>query len=195
MPFITEEIWQTIAPKLSMSGISISTQVFPEAEDFGNADTHAIANIEWLKALVASIRSIRSEMGISPAKTIPLLWQSNHADDKARLVALESSLKFLAKIESITALSGDAPASATTLIGELQIFIPMAGLIDLSAEKARLAKELKRIEIEIAKCKGKLSSDTFVANAPEAVVSQERQRLIDWQAQQIVLSEQLQKLP
>ncbi|HWS40578.1 MAG TPA: valine--tRNA ligase [Arenimonas sp.] len=194
MPFITEEIWQTIAPKLGISGISISIQSFPEAVDFGSADTHAIANIEWLKALVASIRSIRSEMGISPAKTIPLLWHSNHADDNTRLAALENSLKFLAKVESITALSGEAPASATALIGELQIFIPMAGLIDLSAEKARLAKELKRIEIEIAKCKGKLSSDTFVANAPEAVVSQERQRLIDWQAQHIALSEQLQKL-
>ena len=79
MPFITEEIWQTIAPKLGIAGNSISTQAFPEAADFGTADTHAVANIEWLKALVASIRSIRSEMGISPAKAIPLLWQSSNA--------------------------------------------------------------------------------------------------------------------
>ncbi len=194
MPFITEEIWQTIAPKLGITGISISTQAFPEVADFGPADTQAVANIEWLKALVASIRSIRSEMGISPAKSIPLLWHSTNAEDKTRLVTLESSLKFLAKIESITQLSGEAPASATALIGELQVFIPMAGLIDLSAEKARLAKELKRIEIEINKCQGKLASETFVANAPEAVVAQERQRLQDWQAQQLALAAQLQKL-
>ena len=194
MPFITEEIWQTIAPKLGIGGISISTQAFPEAADFGAADTHAVANIEWLKALVASIRSIRSEMGISPAKSIPLLWQSANAEDKVRLASFEAGLKFLAKIESVTELLAEAPASATALVGELQVFIPLAGLIDLSAEKTRLAKELKRIEIEIGKCQGKLASETFVANAPEAVVSQERQRLLDWQAQQIALSEQLQKL-
>ena len=194
MPFITEEIWQTTAPKLGITGISISTQAFPEAADFGNADMQAVANIEWLKTLVASIRSIRSEMGISPAKSIPLLWHSTNAEDKTRLATLESSLKFLAKIESITELSGDAPASATALISELQVFIPMAGLIDFSAEKARLAKELKRIEIEINKCQGKLASETFVANAPEVVVAQERQRLIDWQAQQLALGEQLLKL-
>jgi valyl-tRNA synthetase len=194
MPFITEEIWQTIAPKLGISGNSISTQSFPEADEFGTADNQATANIEWLKALVASIRSIRSEMGISPAKSIPLLWQSTNSDDKARLNNLESSLKFLAKIDTITELSGEVPASATALIGDLQIFIPLAGLIDLSAEKTRLAKELKRIDIEITKCQSKLASETFVANAPEMVVAQERQRLLDWQAQQLALSEQLQKL-
>ncbi len=194
MPFITEEIWHSIAPKLGIMGNSISTQAFPEVLDFGNADTQAVANIEWLKALVASIRSIRSEMGISPAKSIPLLWQSTNTEDKMRLASFESSLRFLAKIESITELSGEAPASATALIGELQIFIPMAGLIDLSAEKARLAKELKRIDIEINKCQSKLASETFVANAPEVVVAQERQRLLDWQAQQLALGEQLQKL-
>ena len=100
----------------------------------------------------------------------------------------------MAKIESSTELSGEAPASATALIGDLQIFIPLTGLIDLSAEKTRLAKELKRIDIEISKCQGKLSSETFVANAPEMVVAQERQRLLDWQAQQLALGEQLQKL-
>ena len=194
MPFITEEIWHSIAPKLGITGNSISTQSFPETEEFGIADNRAVANIEWLKALVASIRSIRSEMGISPAKSIPLLWQSANSDDKARLNNLEISLKFLAKIESSTELSGEAPASATALIGDLQIFIPLTGIIDLSAEKARLAKELKRIEIEINKCQGKLSSETFVANAPEMVVAQERQRLVDWQAQQLALGEQLQKL-
>ncbi len=194
MPFITEEIWHSIAPKLDITGNSISTQSFPETEEFGIADNQAVANIEWLKALVASIRSIRSEMGISPAKSIPLLWQSANSDDKARLNNLEISLKFLAKIESSTELSGEAPASATALIGDLQIFIPLTGLIDLSAEKTRLAKELKRIDIEISKCQGKLSSETFVANAPEMVVAQERQRLLDWQAQQLALGEQLQKL-
>jgi valyl-tRNA synthetase len=106
----------------------------------------------------------------------------------------DAALKFLARLESIDEMSGEAPAAATALVGELQVFIPLAGLIDLDAEKSRLAKELKRIEGEIGKCRGKLSSDTFVANAPPAVVEQERQRLMDWQAQQSALAAQLQKL-
>jgi len=133
-------------------------------------------------------------MNIPPGKTIPLLWKSSMEVDSRRMAALEGTLKFLTKLESIAALSVEPPASATALVGDLQIFIPLAGLIDLDAEKARLAKELKRIEAEIGKCRGKLASDTFVANAPPAVVEQERQRLSDWQAQQSALLAQVQKL-
>ena len=194
IPFITEEIWHAIAPKLGIAGNSISTQSYPIVVDSDAADHAAIANIEWLKALVGSVRRIRSEMNIAPGKTIPLLWQSAHADDRRRLAEFEPVLKFMARLDTIDALSGEAPASATALIGELQIFIPMAGLIDIDAEKTRLAKELKRIDIEISKCQGKLASETFVANAPAAVVEQERQRLLDWQAQQNALAVQLQKL-
>jgi valyl-tRNA synthetase len=194
IPFITEEIWHAIAPKLGIAGRSISLQNYPTPDDFGQPDTLALTDIEWLKDLVTSVRRIRSEMGIAPGKTIPLLWQSRQAEDSVRLADHDATLKFLLKLESITGLSGEAPASATALVDELQVFIPLAGLIDLDAEKTRLAKELKRIEAEIGKCRGKLSSETFVANAPEAVVAQERQRLQDWQAQQTALAEQLRKL-
>ncbi len=193
-PFITEEIWHAVAPKLGLSGGSISLQAYPQAADFGTPDAAACANIEWLKAVVTALRSIRSQMGIAPGKAVPLLWRSSGAEDRARLAALDASLRFLARLDSIDRLEGEAPASATALVGELQVFIPLAGLIDLDAEKARLAKELKRIETEIGKCRGKLASDTFVANAPAAVVEQERQRLADWQAQQAALAAQLQKL-
>ena len=194
IPFITEEIWHAIAPKLGINSDSISTCSYPKAADFDNTDTDAVADIEWLKAVVGNIRRIRSEMNIAPGKTIPLLWQSGHSDDRKRLANADAALKFLARLESIDALSGEAPAAATALVGELQVFIPLVGLIDLDAEKSRLAKELKRIEGEIGKCRGKLSSDTFVANAPPALVEQERQRLMDWQAQQSALAAQLQKL-
>jgi len=194
IPFITEEIWHAIAPKLGIAGHSISLQNYPAPDDFGQPDKQALTDIEWLKALVSSVRRIRSEMGITPGRTIPLLWQSRQAEDSVRLANFDATLKFLLKLESITGLSGEAPAAATALVDELQVFIPLAGLIDLDAEKARLAKELKRIETEIGKCRGKLSSETFVANAPEAVVAQERQRLQDWQAQQTALAEQLRKL-
>ncbi len=193
-PFITEEIWHAVAPKLGIAGTSISLQAYPQAADFGAPDAAACANIEWLKAVVTALRSIRSQMGIAPGKAVPLLWRSASAEDRTRLAALDASLRFLARLDSIEMLEGEAPASATALVGELQVFIPLAGLIDLDAEKARLAKELKRIEAEIGKCRGKLASDTFVANAPPAVVEQERQRLADWQAQQAALAAQLEKL-
>jgi valyl-tRNA synthetase len=193
-PFITEEIWHAVAPKLGLSGGSISLQAYPQAAEFGAPDAAACANIEWLKAVVTALRSIRSQMGIAPGKAVPLLWRSSGAEDRTRLAALDASLRFLARLDSIDRLEGEAPASATALVGELQVFIPLAGLIDLDAEKARLAKELKRIETEIGKCQNKLASDTFVANAPAAVVEQERQRLADWQAQQTALAAQLQKL-
>ena len=194
MPFITEEIWHAIAPKLGITGNSISSKPYPLPADFGAVDASAGANIEWLRAVVSAIRRIRSEMNIPPGKTIPLLWKSSMEVDSRRMAALEGTLKFLTKLESIAALSVEPPASATALVADLQIFIPLAGLIDLDAEKARLAKELKRIEAEIGKCRGKLASDTFVANAPPAVVEQERQRLSDWQAQQSALLAQVQKL-
>ena len=194
IPFITEEIWHAIAPKLGITGDTISNRSYPKAADFGNTDAGAVADIEWLKAVVGNIRRIRSEMNIAPGKTIPLLWQSRQIDDRKRMANADAALKFLARLESIDELSGEAPAAATALVGELQVFIPLVGLIDLDAEKSRLAKELKRIEGEIGKCRGKLSSDTFVANAPPAVVEQERQRLMDWQAQQSALAAQLQKL-
>ncbi|MEY2866849.1 MAG: hypothetical protein RIQ43_875 [Pseudomonadota bacterium] len=194
IPFITEEIWHAIAPKLGINGDTISTRSYPKAADFGKTDAGAVADIEWLKAVVGNIRRIRSEMNIAPGKTIPLLWQSPQNDDRKRMANADAALKFLARLESIDELTGEAPAAATALVGELQVFIPLAGLIDLDAEKSRLAKELKRIEGEIGKCRGKLSSDTFVANAPPAVVEQERQRLADWQAQKSALAAQLQKL-
>ena len=139
------------------------------------------------------VRSIRSQMGISPSKLVPLIVEGP-ADDSSliQICGQESSLRFLAKLESVTVIaSGEAPPSAMAPFFNLKLHIPLAGLIDLDAEKVRLNKELKRIEIEIGKCRGKLSSETFVANAPAAVVEQERQRLADWQAQQSALAEQL----
>ena len=192
IPFITEEIWQAVAPKLGIAGSSISTQAYPE---FDNAlmNPAAASDIEWLQAVITQLRSIRSQMNVPPSKTVPLLLQGK-ADDPQQVARHEAGIRFLARIETIDWVQGEAPASASAVVGELKLLIPVAGLIDIDAEKARLTKELKRIEIEIGKCRGKLASDTFVANAPPAVVEQERQRLADWQTQQAALSEQLRKL-
>ncbi|KFN41976.1 valine--tRNA ligase [Arenimonas metalli] len=193
IPFVTEEIWHSVAPKLGITGDSISTQPYPTA-DAALENAAAAADIEWLKDAVTQLRSIRSQMGIAPAKAVPLLLQDGDAADRERATRYTPALKFLAKLESITWLEGEAPAAAAALVGSLKLLIPLEGLIDLGAETARLDKELKRIAGEIAKCQGKLSSETFVQNAPAAVVEQERARLADWTAQQAALQQQRSKL-
>ena len=107
-----------------------------------------------------------------------------------------AQIGFLARAESQRWLdAGEAePAAAAAVVGEMKLLIPLAGLIDLDAEKARLEKEIKRIEVEIGKCNGKLASETFVQNAPAAVVEQERKRLTDWKAQLEGLAAQRAKL-
>jgi valyl-tRNA synthetase len=195
IPFVTEEIWQNIAPKLGINESSISTQSYPDYQTIPK-DPATASRVEILKGVITQVRSIRSQMNVPPSKLVPLIVEGP-ADDSAliQICGQEASLKFLARLESVTANhDGEIPTSAMAPYLNLKLHIPMAGLIDLDAEKTRLNKELKRIEIEITKCKAKLSSETFVANAPEAVVAQERQRLIDWQAQQVALSDQIQKL-
>ena len=193
IPFVTEEIWHAVAPRLGIAGNSISTQAWPQAEPRFDAPD-AAADIEWLKAAVAQLRSIRSQMNIAPSKAVPLLLQDGDAGDRDRIGRHAPALRFLARLESVEWLAGEAPAAAAAVLGELKLLIPLEGLIDLSAERARLDKELKRIAGEIAKCEGKLGSETFVANAPAAVVETERARLADWTRQHAALQAQRAKL-
>jgi valyl-tRNA synthetase len=193
IPFVTEEIWQSVAPKLGIAGDSISTQPYPEADPALESPASAL-DIEWVKSMVAALRSIRSQLGVSPARAVPLLLQGGDAGERTRVQKYAESLTFLARLESIAALEGDAPASAAAVVGDLTLLIPLAGLIDLEAEKVRLDKELKRIAAEIGKCEAKLASETFVRNAPAAVVEQERARLADWGGQLAALQAQRAKL-
>jgi valyl-tRNA synthetase len=195
MPFVTEEIWHEIAPKLGVAGDSVSTQAYPRAGDFV-VDAAASAEIEWLKAVLNQVRRIRSEMGISPGKAIPLLFANGLVGDRARSAKFAAQIGFLARTESQRWLEAgeDEPAAAAAIVGELKLLIPLAGLIDLNAEKTRLEKEIKRIEVEIGKCNAKLGTPTFVANAPAAVVDQERQRLADFSTTIGALREQLGRL-
>jgi valyl-tRNA synthetase len=148
--------------------------------------------------VVSQLRRIRSELNLAPAKSISLLLENGRYADRSLLAKFDSQLRFLARIDSIGWLEpgggGSATACATGVVGELKLLVPLEGLVDLSAEKTRLEKEIKRIQGEIGKCQGKLASETFVSNAPAAVVEQERQRLIDWNNQLSALSEQQQRL-
>jgi len=189
IPFITEEIWHAVAPKLGIGGETISLRDYPGPRELDGYEP-ARAGIEWLKSVVSQLRRIRSETAIAPSKSIPLFLQGGDARDRERVARYESALMFLARVDSIRWLDGDAPASATAMVGELKLRVPLAGLVDLAAEKVRLDKEIKRIEAEVAKARGKLASETFVANAPAAVVEQERARLSDWGGQLCALHEQ-----
>ena len=193
IPFVTEEIWHSVAPKLGITADTISTQAWPEVNPAFDAPD-AAADIEWLKAAVTQLRSIRSQMNIAPSKAVPLLLQGGDATDRARTERYTAALTFLARLESIAWHEGEAPASAAAVLGDLKLLIPLEGLIDLGAEKARLDKELKRIAGELAKCEAKLGNETFVANAPAAVVEQERARLADWANQHAALQAQRAKL-
>jgi valyl-tRNA synthetase len=196
IPFVTEELWQSVAPKLGIAEATIMLRPYPQPGDIPVATGSAEADVEWLKAMVTALRRVRSELNVPPAKLVALLLADGDATDRARVERFASQLRFLNKLERIERLDGAAaaPAAATAVVGELKLLVPLEGLVDLGAERARLDKELKRVDGEIAKCRGKLASETFVQNAPAAVVEQERQRLADWTSQKEALAAQRQKL-
>ncbi|WP_430491985.1 valine--tRNA ligase [Pseudomonas fulva] len=180
MPFITEEIWQRIAPLAGVEGKTIMLQPWPQAND-ARIDVAAEGDIEWLKELMVGLRNIRAEMNIGPGKPLPLFLKNASADDQRRLQENEALLKKLAKVESFTVLgdNDEAPLSATALVGDLQVLVPMAGLIDKNAELARLNKEIQRLQGEVARVGGKLSNAAFVDKAPPAVIEKERAKLAE----------------
>jgi len=184
IPFITEEIWQSVAPQLGLEASSILECAYPRADEF-TVDETASAEIEWFKTVLTGVRKIRSEMNIAPGKIIPLLLADGDAEDRRRTDKFSSQIEFLARCEVPRWLAvGEAePAAAAAVVGTLRVLIPLAGLIDLDAERTRLDKEIARIQVEIKKCEGKLGNANFIDHAPAAVVEQERNRLADWNTQ------------
>ncbi len=183
MPYITEEIWQRIAPLAGKQGDTIMLQAYPEyAENL--VDEAAIADVEWLKQFIISVRTIRGEMNIAPSKALPVLLRHGNAQDQQRLADNQAFLQTLAKLASIQWLEStdEAPQAATALVGEMEILIPLAGLIDVSAELVRLEKEMDKLDKELQRTRGKLSNPNFVDKAPEAVVAKEKQRLTENEA-------------
>jgi len=178
MPFITEEIWQTVGPLAGKSGPTIMLQPYPECDKKG-IDKLANADIEWLKNVIIGIRNIRGEMNISPARGLTAYLKDGTTEDKDRFEQNLPFLKKLAKLDKITWLSDDqeAPVSATALVGNLEILVPMAGLIDKDSELARLAKEIGRVEADLARIEGKLSNASFVDKAPADVVAKESEKV------------------
>jgi valyl-tRNA synthetase len=178
MPFITEEIWQKVAPLAGRQGPTIMLQDYPVADE-KKIDTSATADIEWLKAVIVGIRNIRGEMSIPPGKQISVLLRNGDNKDKSRLEENAQYLTKLAKLADIRFLEEgeDAPAASATLVDKLEILVPMAGLIDREAELSRLAKEIDRLDKDLKRVQQKLSNAAFVDKAPAEVVEKERQKL------------------
>ncbi|MEH6471883.1 MAG: valine--tRNA ligase [Halopseudomonas sp.] len=198
MPYITEEIWQRVAPLAGTSGDTIMHQPYPQLEQ-DKIDTQAEADIEWLKGVILGVRNIRGEMKISPAKHINVLFSSkadSNAKDQARLNANQQFLKKLANLETVTWLADgeEAPLSATALVGEMEVLVPMAGLIDKDAELGRLQKELDKLGKLINQVSSKLGNAKFVDNAPEAVIAKERTKLNEANSAAEKLQEQYNKI-
>ena len=191
IPFVTEELWQHIAPRLGVSGESLMCQSWPAPFGLPEA-TGDLASIQWLKETILKLRSVRSQLGISPSRQVRLLVEGGDAADAARIALFDEALRFLVKLESIERLQGAAPASASAVIGQMKLLIPLAGLIDLDAERARLSREIARVEAEQAKSETKLAN--FTDKVPAAVVETERQRLADWTTQLAGLKEQQARL-
>jgi valyl-tRNA synthetase len=182
MPYITEEIWQRVAPLAGRAGDSIMLAAYPEL-DKALEDEQAMADLEWVKRFIVSIRNLRAEMNIPPGQALSVLLRPA-GDDARRATNNDAFLKAMAKLESITLLAADeeAPVSTKQLIGDTELLLPMAGLIDKDAELSRLQKELDKVGGEIKRLEGKLNNQGFVAKAPAEVVAKEQEKLADYQA-------------
>ncbi|WP_067215205.1 valine--tRNA ligase [Marinomonas gallaica] len=180
MPFITEEIWQRIAPLAGQTGETVMTQAYPETDE-AKKNAEAEADVEWLKGVIEGVRNIRGEMNIAPSKPLEVFFRNGSEQDKVRMEANLAFLQKLAKIESVTWLEAgaEAPMSATALVGEMEVLVPMAGLIDKEAELARLQKEIDKASKDLQRIEGKLGNESFVAKAPEAVVEKEKAKCED----------------
>jgi valyl-tRNA synthetase len=190
MPFITEEIWQRVAPLAGKEGDSIMLQPYPQP-DPSKQDADITADIEWLKGVILAVRNTRGEMNISPAKQIPVLLRSRNSDDRRRMDDNRQFLMSLAKLETLDWLDqGDPPMSATQMVGDMEVMVPMAGLIDKDAELKRLDRELERLQKEAGRLEGKLGNEKFTAKAPADVVEKEKQKLSEVLSSKTRLAEQ-----
>ncbi|MEN5207850.1 valine--tRNA ligase [Stenotrophomonas terrae] len=193
-PFVTEQLWQQVAPRLGITDASLSLRAYPTAAEFAGDYAQAEVDVEWFKSMVSALRRVRSELNVPPSKQVCLLLQGGQEADRARVERFASQLRFLLKLESIDWLAADAvtPPAAAAIVGELKLLVPLEGLVDLDAERARLDKEIARVSSEKDKSEVKLSK--FTDKVPAAVVEQERVRLIDWNSQLAGLQEQRAKL-
>ena len=194
MPFITEEIWQTVALRANLEGETIMLRPFPKALSEA-ADDKAVEDIEWVKQFILGVRQIRGEMDISPGKLLPVILQDASATDLSRIKSQELLLERVGRVESVTSLKDEKPpAAATAFLGDMRMLVPMKGLIDIKTERARLKKQQEKINLDLQRSAGKLNNKKFINNAPAQIIAQEQQRVIEFERVIKQLTEQLEKL-
>ena len=195
MPFITEEIWQKVKVLAGAEGETIMQAAYPVADE-SKLDALAIKDLEWVKQVILGVRNIRGEMNIKPGKQIPLYLKNASGEDIRCIEENRQFLTKLAALESITLLkdADEAPLSATAFVGDLEILVPMAGLIDKDAELARLGKELTKVEQDLGRLEGKLGNAKFVDNAPAEVVQKEKDKLVENKLTAQKLLEQIDRI-
>jgi valyl-tRNA synthetase len=193
IPFITEELWQKVAPVAGLPGESVSIARYPEAQ-MNKVDEQAIASVNQLKSLVDACRNLRGEMNVSPSTRMPMFALGNAEFMRANAPVLQA----LAKLSEVKVFDDEAAwqaaaqAAPVAVVGETRLCLFME--VDVAAEKLRLGKEVARLQNEITKANGKLSNEAFVAKAPPAVIAQERQRVADFEATLHKIQDQLKRL-
>lgn len=195
MPFITEELWQKVAPLAGKEGSTIMLQPYPKFEE-AKVDLNAETEIAWVKEVILGIRRIRSEMNISPAKQLSVLVQNGSESDLQKLQNNQLLISTLSRLQNIELLDSNAtpPESAITLVGEMKILIPLAGLIDKEAELKRLNKEIDKVRKEHDKLSSKLENPNFIEKAPVELVEKEKQRVAELDAALAKLETQATKI-
>jgi valyl-tRNA synthetase len=174
MPFISEEIWQRIAPLAGVEGETIVLQPYPKPLPERN-DPAATSEIEWVMAVILGVRRIRGEMNIAPGKPLPVLLQNATPGDRERVLRNHQLLTQLGRIESIAWIGEEeSPDAAIALVDQMKILIPMAGLIDREAELGRIEKEIGKLKKSLPAIEGKLTNPAFLAKAPNDVIEKQR---------------------
>ncbi|MCJ8162370.1 valine--tRNA ligase [Acinetobacter sp. A7.4] len=195
MPYLTEEIWQTLAPMLGIEGETIMTAAYPvPAQE--KINEQAEADMQWLQGLIGAVRNIRGEMGLGNARLLPVLLQNTTDAEKAQITRIEALFKALAKVESITFLADaeQPPLSSSSVVGHVSVFVPMKGLIDPKAELGRLQKDLDKVQKQHDQIATKLANEGFVAKAPAAVVEGEKAKLAEFADQLVKIKANMEQI-
>ncbi|MBT8115424.1 MAG: valine--tRNA ligase, partial [Arenicella sp.] len=195
MPFITEELWQQIKDLAGVEGDTIMHCRYPQS-DPSRIDEDAVAQMDWIQAVITGVRNIRGEMNISPSRELPVLLHGLSKAERNYLADHQNYLLKFGRFESVEILDQleQAPESATALVGETSVLIPLGSFIDASAEIVRLQKELAKAEQEAANVSARLSNTAFTDKAPAMVVDKARQQLADAESSSALLRQQIKRM-
>ncbi|WP_288490719.1 valine--tRNA ligase [uncultured Acinetobacter sp.] len=195
MPYLTEEIWQTLAPMIGKGGDTIMTAKYPVPEA-AKMNEQAEADMQWLQGLIGAVRNIRGEMGLGNARLLPVLLQNISDSERTQIERIQPLFKALAKVESITFLAQgeEPPLSSSSVVGHASVFVPMKGLIDPKAELGRLQKDLDKVQKQHDQIANKLANEGFVAKAPAAVVESEKVKLAEFADQLVKIKQSMEQI-